>query len=157
MTSGYPYRQVAKTILALSGKQGKQLTALALQKLMYLAHGLMLAKHGRPLVDTTFQAWKYGPVVEPLYHDLKLFGPSPISADSFFVSSWPELQTSERDAISCIQSIVAQFGGRPAGHLVDITHLPDGPWAKVYQSSVLGIDISNESIKSYFDTVVTRN
>lgn len=150
--SGHSYRSVARTMIGKAQTMGISLTALSLQKLIYFAHGLMLAKHGRPLVRETFQAWKYGPVLEPLYHDLKVFGPSSIGKDSLFVKNWDELPLSAKNERRCISSVLTQLGRQTAGRLVDIAHDPNGPWAKVFESKVAGIDISNDAIKRYFDT-----
>jgi uncharacterized phage-associated protein len=149
--NGYSYRSIARTMIVLAQGMGFSLTALSLQKLIYFAHGLMLAKHGRPLVRETFQAWKYGPVLEPLYHDLKVFGPSSIDQNSLFVNNWDTLPSSAVDERNCISSVLKQLGTSTAGRLVDIAHEPKGPWAEVFDSKVAGIDISNNAIKIYFE------
>lgn len=150
--NGYSYRSAARTMIVTAHAMGISLTALSLQKLLYFAHGLMLAKHQRPLVSEMFQAWKYGPVLEPLYHDLKVFGPSSISPDSLYVNGWDELPPLAADERNCISSILTQLGTHTAGRLVDIAHEPNGPWVEVFESKVAGIDISNVAIKNYFET-----
>jgi uncharacterized phage-associated protein len=147
---GHPYRSVAKSMIATAQIQNVSVTALSLQKLLYFAHGLLLAKYQRALVHETFQAWKYGPVLEPLYHDLKVFGPSAIRQDSLFVNGWEELPSSAEQEKDCVTSILKQLGSFSAGRLVDIAHEPNGPWAKVFGSKTAGVDIPNAEIKEYF-------
>lgn len=155
--NGYNYRSVAKTMLIESASSGLTQTALSLQKLLYFAHGLMLAKHDRALINAQFQAWKYGPVLDSLYHDLKLFGPALIAPHSFFIDDWKPLPEEAKLETACIKSVLSQFGKASAGRLVEITHEPSGPWAKVYQSEVLGIDISDDEVKAYFKTKLSRS
>lgn len=143
-------RTVAKTMLGLAEERGFQLTNLKLHKLLYLAHGAMLAKLGQPLIQgEQFAAWKYGPVVESLYHDLKVHGANPISFDSPFIRFWPVLQGQDQ-AIEIMHSILGQFGQKSAGYLIEATHDPDGPWFEVFQSGPANITINDSEIQAYF-------
>src|SRR6476469_5017940 len=95
-------RVAAKSMLEQAQPLDLSLTNLTLHKLLYFAHGLLLARHEVALVDEPFHAWKYGPVLESLYHDLKLFGTSPVTPDSWFVATWDSLPpdaTEEQEAI----------------------------------------------------------
>jgi len=129
---------------------GLSLTNLKLHKLLYLAHGLMLAKYDRPLLEgEPFAAWKYGPVVESLYHDLKVFGASKINADSSFISNWKSLD-GETDEVTAIAAILKQFGTKSAGALIDTTHRSDGPWHAVFEENTPNVKIDDDEIKNYF-------
>ena len=143
-------RTLAKSMLVKADSLGLSLTNLKLQKLLYLAHGLALAKYDRPLVDEVeFSAWKYGPVLESLYHDLKVFGSSSIKADSPFIAGWDSVpEGSTEDGV--IGSILKQFGEKSAGTLIEITHKTDGPWHEVYDASTPSITIDDQKIKAYF-------
>ncbi|MGH1558477.1 Panacea domain-containing protein [Caulobacter segnis] len=61
-------------MLSLAEDAGVAITNLALQKLVYFAHGLMIVRHDRPLVDGYFEAWEYGPVHPLLYGSFKSAG-----------------------------------------------------------------------------------
>ena len=54
------------------------ITPMQLIKLVYIAHGYMLGKHGRPLLDEAVQAWQYGPVVPSVYQAVKSFQSAPV-------------------------------------------------------------------------------
>ncbi|WP_343731023.1 type II toxin-antitoxin system antitoxin SocA domain-containing protein [Duganella sp.] len=142
-------RMVAKSMLQKADELGCPLTNLKLHKLLYLAHGLSLAKYGTPLIDGEFAAWKYGPVVESLYHDLKIFGSNPIKPDSQFIAAWPLLEENSTHN-HVILSILKQFGAMSAGTLVDITHRADSPWQAVFDESTRSRIIPDEEIQSYF-------
>lgn len=143
-------RTIAKSMLSKADELGLSLTNLKLHKLLYLAHGLSLAKFDRPLVDDElFSAWKYGPVIESLYHDLKVFGSSVIKPDSPFIAGWGRVDNNSVDD-AVIRSILKQFGTKSAGTLIDITHKPDGPWHAVFDAFTPSITIDDEQIKEYF-------
>jgi uncharacterized phage-associated protein len=150
-------RTVAKSMFENADELGLSITNLKLHKLLYLAHGLALAKFDRPLLTgEQFAAWKYGPVMESLYHDLKVFGSSAIKSDSPFVSSWPSLDKGSQDEM-VIQSILKQFGKKSAGTLIDITHKTDGPWHEVFDAATTSISIDDEKIKAYFKKHLKKN
>jgi uncharacterized phage-associated protein len=149
-TAMHEPRTAAKTMLVEAGHAGLALTNLKLQKLLYLAHGLMLARHGRPLVNETFKAWKYGPVLESLYHRIKVFGTDAMSADDPFIKPWPELPADAADARRAIVDVLAQFGRMSSSGLVNLSHAPQGPWERVYTADTASSEISDESIEDYF-------
>lgn len=143
-------RIAAKTMLRCAREQGFELTNLKLHKLLYLAHGAMLAKHEQPLIEgEAFSAWKYGPVLESLYHDLKVHGANPINADSPFIGDWPVLEAGTV-AGDVMKAILAQFGRKSAAYLIDATHDPEGPWSEKFKSSPEDIAIDDSEIKTYF-------
>jgi uncharacterized phage-associated protein len=114
----------------------------------------MLAQHGKPLVQDDFQAWKYGPVLEDLYHDLKVFGTSGIRPEDGFIKYWPTLPqeaSAERKAIS---DVLDQLGDMRGGELINISHDPNGPWYAVFQEQNQSSTIGNDRIESYFKTIV---
>lgn len=147
-------RAVARTMIQLATKHKVSVTNLKLQKLLYFAHGLMLAKNGRPLINEAFQAWKYGPVAESLYHDLKVFGPSVISPSDGFIPHWPELPADAKDERDAIEAVLAQLGKSSGGSLINLSHDPSGPWHEVFKSNEKSIEISDGAIKKYFKTIV---
>lgn len=77
--TGYDARAVANALLDRAEASGMAVTNLALQKLVYFAHGLMLTRHGRALVDGYFEAWEHGPVHPVLYGAFKHSGREPIA------------------------------------------------------------------------------
>ncbi|MDO8388535.1 MAG: DUF4065 domain-containing protein [Polaromonas sp.] len=149
-------RAVARTMIQRAAKQKLNITNLKLQKLLYFAHGLMLVRHDRPLIDEAFQAWKYGPVLEGLYHDLKVFGPSPISPADGFIPQWPDMPLEKKEELETIDAVLAQLGPLSGGELINFSHDPNGPWNAVFQSNEKSIAISDDKIKQYFATIVKQ-
>jgi uncharacterized phage-associated protein len=75
----YDGRAVANYFLSLAAAEGKLLTHLKLQKLLYYAHGRHLALSGEPLVESGFEAWPYGPVAPDVFSCFRVFGRNPIT------------------------------------------------------------------------------
>lgn len=74
----YPVEKVANTFLRLAHTDGKSISPMKLQKLIYLAHGLNLALHGEPLVETEPEAWQHGPVFRSLYRETRKYVAGPV-------------------------------------------------------------------------------
>lgn len=146
-------RMAAKTMISIAAEKGMRLTNLKLQKLLYFAHGLMLVRHGESLVRENFQAWKYGPVLESLYHELKVFGPSDIPRDSIFIARWEEIPLTNTHALSSIKDVLDELGNSSGSRLIEISHDKAGPWYAVYKGSDLNIDIDNTRIRDYFRSI----
>ena len=81
-------KAVANYFLDCAKEDGESLTLLKLVKLVYLAHGWHLGLTGDPLIKENVEAWRYGPVVPSIYHDLKIFGNNAITR----YASWPDRQ-----------------------------------------------------------------
>lgn len=152
----YLAQAAARTMIGRASTKGLAITNLKIQKLLYFAHGLMLSLYGRGLVNENFQAWKYGPVVESLYHALKFFGPSTIPPSSVFITHWEQIPNNDDEAIFAIDSVLDQLGNCSGGRLIDLSHDKNGPWYSVYHDKTKNIEIENDAIKAYFDTIVKK-
>jgi uncharacterized phage-associated protein len=108
------------------------LTPLEVQKLLYLAHMVSLGRSNgeRPLVRESFQAWDYGPVLPSLYHQLKMFGDSPVR-DVFLAKS-----RDDSPSAKIIGQVAKSYANKSAGDLVAMTHRDGGAWAKSYRPGV---------------------
>ena len=72
-TKPMPYRAnaIANYILDKADKSGPSITPMQITKLVYLAHGWFLGFHKQPLIIEDVQAWRFGPVIPPVYHAFK--------------------------------------------------------------------------------------
>lgn len=127
-----------------------KVTNLKLQKLIYMAQMLYLGRHGTRLANADFEAWDYGPVEPDLYHKIKMFGSSSVE-DVFFDARYFK-KDDERRAI-LIEVCDKLLHKRP-GELIDITHWPDGAWARYYVPGSRYIRIPDAAIlQEYRDRV----
>ncbi|MFZ4766221.1 MAG: Panacea domain-containing protein, partial [Roseimicrobium sp.] len=80
-----------------------------------------------PLIGEPVQAWKYGPVIESIYHAYKIFGnrgiPDPVSMTS--LGSPVHLEP----FLNRIWDVYSKFTG---GQLSTMTHQQDTPWDIVW-------------------------
>lgn len=114
---------------------------LKLQKLAYLAHMIHLGRHAQPLVNETFEAWDYGPVLPSLYREVKIFGSAPIK--NIFRSVGPISDEAQRESVD---EACSHFLHLPPAALVALTHQLGGAWAETYRPGSLGTPIPNAMI-----------
>src|SRR5262245_59991994 len=77
---GFSADAVSNYFLIRADNEGRPITPMKLQKLMYFAHGwhLALDTSGDSLIAEDAQAWDYGPVFPHTYYEFKDFGNRPI-------------------------------------------------------------------------------
>lgn len=158
---GYPAAAIANELLELARLDGKKLTPMQVQKLVYFAHGWNLALTGEPLIDERIEAWEYGPVVKSLYKDFREFGSGFITK----LAKAPDLDGAEYSwTTPCIddgpddelneftkalvQKIWEVYGGYSAFRLSEMTHAETSPWTAARRNPHQFIP--DDSIRDYF-------
>ena len=119
--------QVADKFVRLGLSNGKNFTQMQLLKLVYIAHGWMLATSNHPLILNQVEAWQYGPVIPELYHELKYNGAKPIERP---ILSGPSFFTAHEEQV--IEFTFKNYGNFSAFQLSDITHAPNTPWSQTF-------------------------
>ena len=150
----YPSSAVANYFLAKSA----EITQMKLHKLLYYAQGWYLAVVGRPLLNETITAWKYGPVIPSLYYDLKKFGARPIDRLTRTIDRQtrarysPQIDPDDYVVRGLLERIWSIYGGLSGKQLSQMTHAPDSPWSRVREAhpDLSGVDIPNEEIRRHF-------
>lgn len=158
-TPPFDPRSVCNAILDEAATIGRPITNLALQKLLYFAHGHFLVETKKPLVSGFFEAWKYGPVHPTAYHAFKAVRARPISfratiADPFTAEEISLPQLSDAGAIARVRRVVNTYGFLTAAQLVEISHAKNAPWADVVDrartKTIPGLRISDSVIVERF-------
>lgn len=157
--AGHDPRAVANLLLREAKRSGRNLTHIALQKLLYFAHGIHLMRTGEPLVSGYFEAWEYGPVHPTVYQSFKESGSSPIS----FLAKGRDVLTRETRAIPDIEDpraiksvwgALIAYGEMSPGRLIEASHAENAPWDYVVDQAsktmVFGMRIGNDIIKERF-------
>ncbi|MBN9022457.1 MAG: SocA family protein [Rhizobiales bacterium] len=136
MSGPYDPRAIANLMLDVADQRGWTITNLALQKLLYFAHGIHLSKKKRPLVSGYFEAWQYGPVHPSVYRAFKPSGSAPInsraSARDPLTGHTRDLpKPTDLEVIDLVSDVMRSYGRLSPGRLVDLSHAKDAPWAVV--------------------------
>jgi uncharacterized phage-associated protein len=166
---------IANEFLKRAQDEGKALSHMHVQRLVYIAHGFNLAINHEPLVDEQFQAWEFGPIAPELYQALRRYGSRPVTRliryfDPMPVgdTGWsPDLDRGSSPLIGDVgggavvawlsepeKEIVDQVWndfGRYEGYQLSALTTQDqrSPWARFYKPG--GTEpIPNNSIKDYF-------
>lgn len=142
--------KVVNAIIDSAIKQDKKLTPLQIVKLAYIGHGWWLQQTGEPLIEDEVQAWKYGPVFPTIYKMLKPYGRDVVTRKINPLSGERGQNLSD-DAKHFLSALVRLYGDFSGIALSNLTHMPDTPWAKVYQPGILGIKIPNEMIEDHYN------
>ena len=136
---------VANAFLKIAEEEGKELTNMQLQKLVYIAHGYALALLDRPLYWDTTRAWQWGPVIPNLYDPLRKYGrrivTEPLETDDKLDDDGEEM--------NIIKGVWKEYGYLSGGKLSAITHRDNTPWSQTWEKEKFGC-IPNDVIGCYY-------
>ena len=139
-------------------EEGRPVTAMQVLKMVYIAHGWHLGLTNVPLIEDRIEAWKYGPVIPVLYHEVKVFGGRPCtSLLSLFdgqTGSFKHPELSNKANFDFLGQIWSKYGGQSGGALSALTHQKGTPWDKVWNdqggSTYAGSLISDNVIRDHY-------
>lgn len=172
-------KALANHLLDLAKCDATDVSPMKLQKLVYFCQGWHLAITDEPLINEQIEAWKYGPVVDSLFHAFKSYGRSPIDSPAVrYIVKTPEniesgnLADFEVEGVipsiddECEDQAWAEVAKRivkkvwdvykpfSAERLSNMSHVPGGPWAETvakYEGAPpKGTDISRDLLASHF-------
>jgi uncharacterized phage-associated protein len=150
----YPASIIAYAFVKKGLKEGKPVSQMKLQKMVYFAHGYYLAKYREPLIQEDFEAWQFGPVVPAIYSEYKAFGREAIQVTKehydAIVDSFPEEVASSIDFTWQVTKNLS------AATLSAWTHKKGSPWDKVYKPNGFSIPIDNLTIESFFKEFIGK-
>jgi uncharacterized phage-associated protein len=143
---------VANEFMSLAAVEGKSLTPMQLLKLVYIAHGWMLGLHGEPLISNRIEAWKYGPVIPDLYHQIKRFRSRPVT-EALKVPVDDSLNDLEADLVA---QVYRAYGGMDGIQLSSLTHQPGTPWDETFSDDSWAAEISNDLIEHHYQGLAAK-
>lgn len=121
----------ANNFILHAKREGKTITHMKLQKLLYMLYACCLNRTGKPLFSDRFEAWEYGPVLSEVYHEFKCFGGHEI--DSYYQRSdgMIELAVEEGTPFGmCINEVWGKYRDYSGLDLSKITHEGGSAWSK---------------------------
>lgn len=135
---------------------------LKLQKVLYYVQAASLVEHDDIMFRDDICAWKYGPVVESVYHNFKWFVDKAIDEKvtgkyDFFEnedddSYNPEEIIMESDR-NLIQKVITSYKSYSALSMVKKTH-NEAPWKNAYANNEEYIKVTE--IKKFYSTTENR-
>lgn len=143
----------------MADNAGRPITNLALQKLLYFAHGVHLAETKSPLVTGFFEAWRFGPVHPIAYHAFKSSGANPIYfrasvRDPFTCALLPLPECTDGDVRARITRVVGTYASMTPGRLIEVSHAKGAPWQfivdKARTETIFALRIPDDVILSRF-------
>ena len=168
----YDAKAIANYFIDKAREEGKPLSQMKLQKLVYYAHGWALGLTGQPLLNEQIQAWSFGPVIRSLYDEFREYGSGEIKRkavemrinpgrsplEDIFQEFEPSIADYPAAGPDNVRQLLDQiwkvYGGLTAFQLSNMTHAPDTPWdlvSKLYQGSIPKYTtIPAEWIKDHF-------
>lgn len=137
--------RVAEFFIQLANQsEDDQMTNLKLNKLLYYAQGVFLARTGKPLFNDNLEAWRLGPVVPEVYRRYSVCGKNPISATE---ESIDRSQFSDEE-FETLLDVMREFGQYTGAALVSMTHKAGTPWS---EAAANGRTVLKQSdIRDYF-------
>lgn len=144
----YSATTIANYFIKKASDEGEDMTLMKLSKLVYIAHGWSLAIYDSPLVSEPVQAWKFGPVIESLYHQFKKYGNRPI--DMMAIAE--RIPDKDTETKSLLDKVWELNKNHTAYQLSNWTHIKGSPWDQVWKKTEGARDqvIPNELIRKYF-------
>lgn len=133
------------------GTTDDAVTPMQLIKLVYVAHGYMLGRHGKPLLDEEVQAWRYGPVVPSVYHAVKEYRSSPV--DCIRRAPMHRFDPLEEATMREVARIYRHATGV---QLSSATHRPETPWSITWNLLGQNGPISNDLIEEFYRKLLAK-
>lgn len=154
----YEALDVANYVVNYSIERECPVSNLKLQKLLYYIQAASLVERQKPAFNDEISAWTYGPVVEPVYYQFKLYAncdiDKVITEREFHLFSIETEQSPydpaqvilPKDA-SLIHQVVDSYREKNALQMVAKTHREE-PWKNAHQRG--DNYISQQAIENYY-------
>lgn len=124
-------------------REDDQMTNLKLNKLLYYAQGVFLARTGVPLFSDSIEAWPFGPVVADVYHRYKECGRNPIQSNGDIDRS-----RFKEDEFETLLDVMRELGQYTGASLVSLTHRAGTPWSNAINAGLQVLP--REDIRRFF-------
>ncbi len=122
----YKVLDVAQYVIERCNSQGRSISNLKLQKILYFVQAQYLVSTGNKCFCEEIEAWDFGPVIPEAYHHYKAYGSANIP--TFAKRNSKIISSNDR---MVIDEIIDECSKRSASALVQITH-NQAPWKNNY-------------------------
>lgn len=137
----------------LINKSTEGITNLKLQKLMYFFEAYYMNVHDdcNGLYECSFSAWNFGPVAIPLYKEFRRFGNEKITLTAEEIEKGNSISEEKKKLLN---NIYTSFRNYSAIDLVEITHMVDSPWYRVWEKNGRKVGYGADT---YIDKIESKN
>lgn len=153
-------KQDAYYLINKFNENGKEVTNLQIQKLMYFFEAYYMNVYDTDrLYECNFSAWAFGPVAIPLYKEFKKFGNTNIILTEENRKCAEKISDKKKNLLDNIYEV---FKDISAMTLVSFTHMDGSPWKTVWDRNGgkvgYGADtyISKKETKEWFENVFRK-
>lgn len=137
VTVAYDVRSISNYVLDIADAEGRPVSNLSINKIVFFLHSNYLIHFGKPLVSAKIEAWNYGPVFREVYREFKRYGEKPIQGRAQRVS--PETGESEvcsydlsAPELQFLEPMIRRYVRFSASTLVSMSHAEGSPWDQVW-------------------------
>ncbi len=152
---------IANFFIQKSFDTGKEITPMKVVKLVYISHGWSLGIVDEPLINERISAWKFGPVVESVYHEFKRYGSNQITSLGTEFSGLKVITPCvDETKYELLNRIWEVYGDMDGIELSSLTHQKGTPWDIVYNQpggSKGNSPIPNDLIKQHYKDKIAAN
>lgn len=129
ITMRYKAMDIARYIVNKCVEDNRPVSNLQLQKILYYVQINFMRLLSEPAFDDEIEAWQYGPVVPEVYYEFADCGGTDIyrtypSAQNLFRNN------NEKQIVDKVITLCLRLN---PWELVERTHRPNTPWARVYK------------------------
>lgn len=145
-TKKYDSILAANYLLATAYDKGIVLNVTKVQKMLFMAYGVIYAKHNRIFIDESPKAWPFGPVFPKTR--------SKVDYGTLLSKTNPIFDEISKDDIvnATFDTIIDKYSKYSASQLSNWSHMPDSPWDKTKNEKGFEWNkpIDDQYIKEYF-------
>jgi uncharacterized phage-associated protein len=160
----YQTKALANAVLNKALENGEKLRPLKLQKLMYFVCGYYQAAYGEPLIDSTIEAWDYGPVIPEIYQEFRSFGANEINRPAREYDFESEdfvpvpIPTDDKRLSAVMDFVWSTYGKYTGLQLSEMTHNEGSPWdvTRKKNPGIKNADIQNDVLMDYFSRFIKK-
>lgn len=140
-------------LINLFHKDGKEVTQLHVQKIMFLFEAYYMNKYNvERLYDCDYLAWDFGPVVTHLYKNFKKYGKEDIILTDEEKQLGNSISEDKKETLNEIYNTFKEF---KAIQLVNFTHADGSPWKNAWLKEKYS-KISKLEMKEWFKQYISN-
>ncbi len=144
----YRALDVAKYVVNYVNNEGKPITHLQIQKILYYIQAQFLVEKSKPLFLEPIEAWRHGPVVSSVYSYYRRY-----TNMAIFSKEQPSVTFTTNEQ-KIMNKVIDKYKEVNGWDLVNKTH-QESPWKDVYRNGQgMNCEIPLYSIKKYFSKVM---